>query len=51
MRKLRLKRWAKVVLVILILVGLLTALKKLDDSFMKDCTEAGYSTTYCENGR
>ena len=51
MEKRRLKGWVKAVLVALILVGLLTANKKLDDGFMKSCTEAGHSKAYCEKGR
>ena len=47
----RLKKWVKSVLVILLLISLVTINKKLDDSFMKSCAEAGHSKTYCEKGR
>lgn len=51
MKKIRLKKWVKVVLVILSLTLLLNTLKKVDGNFMKKCTEAGYSDTYCKNRR
>lgn len=47
MKRLKLKRWVKVVLVIIILVILGVAIKKLDDSFIDNCTKAGYSEEYC----
>ena len=47
MKKLRLKSWVKVVLVIMILVILGVAVKKIDDDFIDSCTEAGYSKDYC----
>ena len=37
------------VLYALIFFILIVALKKIDDSFMKSCTSAGYSKEYCES--
>lgn len=48
MKKLKLRRWVKVVLVILVLVVLALINKKLDDDFMKSCTDAGFTKEYCE---
>jgi len=51
MKKVRLRRWVKVVLVIFMLLGLIELgmlAKKSDDDFVKGCMEAGYSRQHCE---
>ena len=51
MKRLRLKRWVKVVSVVIVLVGLVELgmmIKKSDDDFIKGCMEAGYSKQLCE---
>ena len=48
MKKLKLRKWVKVVIVIIILVILGVAVKKSDDDFIESCTKAGYSKNYCE---
>ena len=48
MKKLRLKKWVKVVLVIIILVLLGVAVNKLNNDYMKGCMSNGYSKDYCE---
>ena len=51
MKKLKLKRWVKVTIVIILITATWTALKKLDDHFMKNCIESGYSENYCKGER
>lgn len=48
MKKLRLRKWVKVALVIIFFIGTFTLLKKLDDDFMDGCMKSGYSKEYCE---
>ena len=47
MKKLRLKKWVKITLIVLALTILVIAIKKLDDSFMETCQNNGYSYDYC----
>lgn len=47
MKKLRLKKWVKVTLAIIVLIGTIAILKQLDDDFMNGCMSAGYSEAYC----
>ena len=51
MKKLRLRSWVKVVLLVLVFIVLLVILKKTDDDFMNNCMSKGYSKEYCEMGR
>lgn len=47
MKKLKLRKWVKVTLAIIVLIGTIVILKQLDDDFMDGCTKAGYSEAYC----
>lgn len=51
MKKLRLRKWVKVVLVIIALVGVFTLFKKMDDDFMDGCMKAGYSEYQCKEAK
>ena len=51
MKRLRIKSWVKVVLVILVVLAFIIALVMENDNYMEDCINAGYSREYCEMGR
>lgn len=53
MKKRRLKKWVKVVLVImgvLMIIGMCKGLSKLDEKQLENCMSAGHSQSYCEKG-
>ena len=47
MKRLKLRRWVKVTLAVIVLIGTIAILQKLDNDYMDGCIEAGYSETYC----
>lgn len=47
MKKLKLRKWVKVVLISLVIIGIGTLLLKLDNDYMKGCMSNGYSKEYC----
>lgn len=47
MKKYKLRNWVKVTLILIGVFNLLMILKILDREFIKQCTESGYSETYC----
>lgn len=48
MRRIKLRKWVKVILVILVLIILVIINKSLDDDFVKDCIKGGNTKEYCE---
>ena len=51
MKKIKLRKWVKVVLIIMVLTGAVTILQKLDEDFMNGCTKAGYSEIQCKEAK
>ena len=47
MKKYRLRTWVKVVLVSITIIMIGFILMKLDDDFMTNCMNSGYSKDYC----
>ena len=47
MKKLRMKKWVKVVLISLIVLGIGILLLKLNNDYMEGCMSNGYSREYC----
>jgi len=47
MKKIRIRSWVKVVITIGIVIMLLSLLAKLNNDFIKDCVNSGYSESYC----
>lgn len=47
MKKYKLRNWVKVALLFIAIFNLVMILKIMDREFIKRCTNAGYSETYC----
>ena len=47
MKRYKLRSWVKVTLLLIAVFNLLMILKIMDREFIKQCTNAGYSETYC----
>ena len=45
----KLQRWIKTLLIVLIMAFMIAMIKHLDNGFVKDCVSAGYSEEYCIN--
>lgn len=52
MRKLKLKYWVKALLITIpIMVLFMMTLNKIDEGFIENCMDYGYSKMYCERSK
>lgn len=51
MKRIKLRRWVKMTIVIIFLISAIMVLKILDNHFMKNCMESGYNKNYCKGER